>query len=237
MMKRTLYKNRHIAAAESSGFSFFMIFLKFRRKIAYGMTVNKEFCRKRRRCYLWVDLAFVCKREEIKILWEVFVMTNDFGLGVEYVYGYVGDEYVGKVSIEPEQVAAFIMKFKNAPETKLVNIMDILEMSTLFGMVFFCRDQAYMRKLLPVLVPMQMTDKEPPEWIPYVEEIENVINNVIMQSGAGWYLGSLHFEDGLVEPYSRDSEYYRSAEEVKKAYPDAIDTAQAFHLAKERNLL
>ena len=66
---------------------------------------------------------------------------------------------------------------------------------------------------------------------------DGIYNNVIMKSAAGYYLGSVTFEEGFYEPYSRESYYYLTEVDVLKDYPTAITLQTAFDMAKSDGFL
>ena len=51
--------------------------------------------------------------------------------------------------------------------------------------------------------------------VSYGEEIE-VSENIVMSSAAGWYVGAICKEDGMVMPYTRYTGYYATPEEASK---------------------
>tara|TARA_Y100000004_G_C8808198_1_gene366411 strand:- start:373 stop:588 length:216 start_codon:yes stop_codon:yes gene_type:complete len=51
--------------------------------------------------------------------------------------------------------------------------------------------------------------------VSYGEEIE-VSENIVMASAAGWYVGAICKEDGMVMPYGRYTGYYATPEEASK---------------------
>lgn|GEM_PF-1754521 len=88
------------------------------------------------------------------------------GNGEDYLKGFV-DGYEYLISNTKEQICAFIMKFPGAYETTIVNMLDGFEIST-FGMyINKCIDQSFLPELLEVLVPQQMGNAEPIEFMPY----------------------------------------------------------------------
>lgn len=155
------------------------------------------------------------------------------GLGEKYLYGYVNGNRV-KIANTVEQICAFIVKH-GSDSVIITDVLDNLEIQTSMGLIFYCKDQEFLREeLLPVLVPMQTGLTEAPEFIPYVSEEEYVVNNVRMKSGAGYYLGSLIFNEGYPEPYDRLSGYFPSEEAVFQAFPDSISFSDAVEQAKEK---
>lgn len=62
------------------------------------------------------------------------------------------------------------------------------------------------------------------------------VSNIRLQSAAGWYVGTLEFDDGEAQPYERDSMYYPSEEFLKKEYPNSISLKEAFLKAYGRKL-
>lgn len=61
---------------------------------------------------------------------------------------------------------------------------------------------------------------------------EYIVSFVRMQSAAGYYLGSISFEDGNGEPNDRDSGYYPSEEMLQSDYPNSISMKEAFDKAR-----
>lgn len=57
---------------------------------------------------------------------------------------------------------------------------------------------------------------------------EVIIENVRMQSAAGYYIGSIACEDALIEPYSRETGYYPDEELLHHEYPDSLSFNEAF---------
>lgn len=58
---------------------------------------------------------------------------------------------------------------------------------------------------------------------PYIEDKGNYSELMVLQSGAGYYIGTIyHNPDGYDEPGSRDSGYYRTREEAEKALKEEI---------------
>lgn len=51
--------------------------------------------------------------------------------------------------------------------------------------------------------------------VSYGEEIE-VSENIVMSSAAGWYVGAICKEDGMIMPYDRYTGYYATPEEAAK---------------------
>ena len=51
--------------------------------------------------------------------------------------------------------------------------------------------------------------------VSYGEEIE-VSEDIVMASAAGWYVGAICKEDGIVMPYDRYTDYHATPEEASK---------------------
>jgi hypothetical protein len=97
------------------------------------------------------------------------LMSEKIDSNGDYLYGYVeGERY--NVSNTPEQISAFIMKYRYE-NVKIVSIYDILLIETSMGFIMYCSDQEYLStKLLPVLIPMQRNEVEPPEFVPLLSQ-------------------------------------------------------------------
>lgn len=159
------------------------------------------------------------------------------GAGMDYLYGHVdGERYM--ITNTVEQITAFIMKYR-FNDTMITDIFDNAEIETVFGgFIMNCSNQQFLANdLIPYLAPVQMGENEAVEFVPHVEEVPYVIQNVIMTSGAGSYLGSVSYEDGYAQPYDRKTGYFPSTEKVKEAYPDAISTSDADKIAEESGWL
>lgn len=159
------------------------------------------------------------------------------GAGVDYLYGYVeGDRYM--ITNTVEQITAFIMKYR-FNDTLITNFFDNVEIRTVFGgFIMNCTNQTFLANdLIPYLAPVQMGEKEAEAFVPHVEEVEYVVENVIMTSGAGSYLGSVSYEEGYSEPYDRKTGYFPTEEKVKEAYPNAISTKDSEEIAVEKGWL
>lgn len=63
---------------------------------------------------------------------------------------------------------------------------------------------------------------------------KTLIQHVRMQSNAGFYLGSIEFENGEGQPYDRDSGYYPTEEFLASEYPNSISLKEAFEKASQR---
>lgn len=156
------------------------------------------------------------------------------GLGMDYLFGYVdGDRYM--ISNTVEQITAFIMEnqFKS---TMITDVMDNAEIETVMGgFIMNCKNKQFlMEELLPCLSPTQMGDKEAEKFVPYVVEEEFVVQNVIMNSAGGYFLGSVSYEEGFAEIYDRKSGYFPTEQYAKEAYPDAISRREAEAIAIEK---
>ena len=61
-----------------------------------------------------------------------------------------------------------------------------------------------------------------------------IINNVRMESNAGWYLGAIEATDDCPQPYDRLSMYYPNEDWVKQEFPNSISLQEAFDRVKRR---
>lgn len=155
------------------------------------------------------------------------------GAGQSYLYGHVnGDRFM--ITNTVEQITAFIMKYRYE-DTIITDIFDNMEIVTMpGGFIMTCPNQQFLsNELIPYLSPVQMGEEVADEFVPHVEEVQYVIQNVIMTSGAGSFLGSVSYEEGYPQPYERKTGYFRSTEKVKEAYPDALSEAEAHKIAQE----
>ena len=59
-----------------------------------------------------------------------------------------------------------------------------------------------------------------------------VIGNIRLHSQAGYYIGSLCFEDSCPQPNDRDSAYFPSEELLEVVYPDSISLTEALSKAE-----
>ncbi|QKE56498.1 hypothetical protein [Bacillus phage YungSlug] len=59
-----------------------------------------------------------------------------------------------------------------------------------------------------------------------------VMGHIRLQSAAGWYLGSVEFLNGEVQPYDKDDGYYPSESFLKSIYPRSISFGEALAKAK-----
>lgn len=153
----------------------------------------------------------------------------------EFLYGYVNGERFN-VTNTPEQISAFIVKHQYE-SVMLVSFLDIRLIETAMGFIQYCADQEYLRtKLIPVLAPMQMGTVEKVEFVPYQETSEEdyILSDIRLTSGAGHYLGSLIFDEGFPEPYSRETGYYPTEESVKQDHPDSISYSEAIEKARQK---
>lgn len=102
--------------------------------------------------------------------------TPKIELSGKYLYGHVnGEQY--DIKNTPEQIAAFIMKYKMYDVT-ITTYFDEFLIKSSMGFIMHCADQEYLQqKLLPVLVPMQQNEVEIPEFVPYNPEDEIVIED------------------------------------------------------------
>lgn len=95
-------------------------------------------------------------------------MTNKtIGVNEDFVIGNIRGKESVYIQNTPEQISAFIVK--NQLETVIISdILDVKLIETLSGFLTYCSDQQYLAStLLPVLVPMQQGQVEPPEIVPY----------------------------------------------------------------------
>lgn len=106
---------------------------------------------------------------------------SKIGCGIELLYGYVnGEEYI--ISLTPEQISAFIMEHQ-FEETIITNAFDVTEITTVpGGSIMYCADQLFlMEKLIPILMPIQMGDVEPPKFVPIVDSdvVKDELNRLV----------------------------------------------------------
>lgn len=86
-----------------------------------------------------------------------------------YLYGYCRKKTLYETFLienTPEQIAAFIMKFRWG-NVSIHNALNSQIIRTQMGDLDYCQDQAYLPKLLQVLVPMQRHEVDPIEFTPY----------------------------------------------------------------------
>ncbi len=82
---------------------------------------------------------------------------------IGYVYSEEGrSEHFLKAT--PTNIASFIVKNSPLDVIQITTPLDTAFISTRAGFIDYCADQEFLRnELLPVLIPMQMGDTEPPE--------------------------------------------------------------------------
>lgn len=154
----------------------------------------------------------------------------------EFLYGYVNEERV-MIKNSLEQIGAFIVKYP-FDSVKIVNLLDVLEIETSVGFVFYCRDQEFLAlELHPYLISLTPVGVELPKFVPYIPLPDNIIDNVQCKSGAGHYLGSVHPSEGTLFPHVRHSGYYFTLQELKEDFPDSISRSEAFDIATKEGWL
>lgn len=85
-----------------------------------------------------------------------------------YLIGYARGERV-LVENSLEQIAAFIVAHRYE-DVLLTDIFDIKVLDTSMGFIMHCPDQHFLQCLLPVLVPMQRGEVEPPAFRPLSDD-------------------------------------------------------------------
>ena len=71
----------------------------------------------------------------------------------------------------------------------------------------------------------------------FTEKDEVIIQNVRLQSNAGWYIGAVEFYNfDELDFYSRDSEYYPNEELLKEENPHSLSVQEAVALVKTDRL-
>lgn len=153
----------------------------------------------------------------------------------EYLVGYVDNQRF-YVTNTPEQVSAFVMKYQYK-NVMLTDLLDIRLLETAMGFIQFCADQEYLSaKLLPVLVPMQRGEVEATKFTPHQIATDDnyMIDGIRLKSGGGHYLGTLIFDNGYPEPYSRETDYYATEKKVQEDFPESISWDDALEKAKEK---
>lgn len=161
-----------------------------------------------------------------------------FGLGADYLYGYVGEQRF-TIRNTIEQIMAFLMKFDKEPEVMVANVLEMPELIFSNGSLQDCSDYVGFKTELEALMVRVQETGEKLSFVPYVHQQSDgfIVSNVRMKSGGGHYLGALDFEDKFPQPYSRESGYFASEEEVIRCFPDAISWNDACQIAKEKGWL
>ena len=99
--------------------------------------------------------------------------TSIFG---DFLYGYIEGRERQLITNTVEQIAAFIMSQKHG-SMKIVNFLDELEIEVVGGFIFYCKDQKFLQnELIPVLVPMQLGERETITFVPYTDPSYTVKN-------------------------------------------------------------
>jgi len=73
------------------------------------------------------------------------------------------DGYACCIKADVENIASFIATYAQYTDISIVTLHMYPLLTTRIGYIDRCYDQDFIRELLPVLVPMQLGDKEPPE--------------------------------------------------------------------------
>lgn len=105
-------------------------------------------------------------KKEKRII-EEEILGKDY-IGYAYVYLYSGDSQEYVFDLTPENIANFLGVHQyDAAKIILTDMLDRLILSTIGGFIDQCPDQDLCRRILPLLVPIQMGEADAQE-IPMV---------------------------------------------------------------------
>ncbi|MCQ4924988.1 hypothetical protein NE686_17945 [Tissierella carlieri] len=92
------------------------------------------------------------------------------------------------ISVDPIQIASFIMITQSAPKIVITDISDNFELDTMYGFVNRCADQKFLDELLGVLIPMQEGKTSP-----------NKLNIL------SWGVSEEHNRDSIMIPFIKEN--------------------------------
>ncbi|MED3554224.1 hypothetical protein [Cytobacillus praedii] len=133
------------------------------------------------------------------------------GTEIGFVIGHVKGEDTILIHDNPEQIIAFMMKYRMQDVT-ITDTFDQLLIQTSMGILMYCSNQRYLATYLqPVLVPMQRGQVNIPMFEPYVinvEVIKKLIKNPTLEQAK---ISQMRLED------------YKYATEVHRIKPVIIE--------------
>lgn len=91
---------------------------------------------------------------------EIGEMLDRNNLVRGYVYPHAGGRHDYWFDHSPENIANFIMQYKEACEIILADRHDNFILNTMGEFIDLCPDQALLKEILPHLIPMQMGEAE-----------------------------------------------------------------------------
>lgn len=158
--------------------------------------------------------------------------TSIFG---DFLYGYIEGRERQLITNTVEQIAAFIMSQKHG-SMKIVNFLDELEIEVVGGFIFYCKDQKFLQnELIPVLVPMQLGERETITFVPYTDPSYTVKNMRFYSKEENMFmLVNLNFLDEW--GHTVVSGKYKTEEELIAAYPNSISQKEGVRIGDSTRL-
>lgn len=154
----------------------------------------------------------------------------------EYFYGYINNmRYL--VKNDSEQIAAFLINGIVCDQsTMITNIVDEILVKQNESVVEFLSENEFDVSAVINEMKKQSTGSTV-VFTSYSPQGDKIVNRVILRSAAGYYLGSVIYEDGCRQPYDRESGYFPSEVACKSEFPDSIYLSDADHYAVENGWL